>query len=220
MKWTLCIPATRPSVAWMSLWSASMGQSLRPSAVLVMDNGPVSVTAAMEWRFVVDVLVHHGIFVGVQRVLPGPEVNAARMWHRMLSAAKGVVGLCDDDVLWEPEVALRLTEALDEKVGFATALQLTPNNEQDVVGWTAPAFPSAQFGDAPDGQNERVARASGHALFLDTDDYDGMLADWEEPMAYDTALCAHLGDGIRVVQQGCRVWEMAHPENRQWRPNS
>lgn len=217
VTWTLLMPVTRPTCAWAALWAASLGQTLRPSAVLVADNGPVSVTSRAEWRFVVDALTHAGIPVTVFRVLPGPDVNVGRMRHLLLSHASGVRGLCDDDVLWEPRLAVRLCEAA-LRSPWACALQLTPNNESDIVGWRAPAFPSGQFGDEADGRAYDVEHSSGHALFMA--EYDGFLAGWARATDDDYALTGHLGTGTRVVDRGCRAWEMAHSENRKWRPNS
>lgn len=220
--WTLLMPATRPSVAWAALWSASMGQTLRPRDAIVADNGPVSVTASREWRFVADVLAHANIGLRVIRRLPGPAVNVGRIRHLLLTEAEAeVVGFCDDDVLWEPRLAQRLTKALDEapmEVAWVCALQLTPNNEGDTYGWTAPAYPSPKFGDEPDGQAYPVTRSSGHALFISMDRYRDGLADWSRPNGEDDALTAHLGHGLRVVERACRGWEMAHPEGRKWQP--
>jgi hypothetical protein len=197
-----------------------MGQTLPPATVLVCDNGPVPVASRMEWRFVVDALAHRGIPVVVLRLLPAPDLNVGKVRHLLLSQSRGLVGWCDDDVLWEPRVAQRLVRYLaDYESPWACALQLTPNNEADVAGWTAPAFPSEQFGDLPDGVAP-ASRSSGHALFMDADAYDGHLATWDQPTGEDTSLTAQLGTGARLVAQGCRAWELAHPENRKWRPAS
>lgn len=223
-RYEVVMQTMRPSVAWAALWSV-VSQLHQPERVLVADNGEVSVTSRMEWRFVVDVLAAKGIPVVVTRQTP--QAHPYRTQAELVRSVRTPAVLCvDDDVLLEPGVASATVGSLGDLVRIVGAAQLTPNNEQRVNGWQHPNSDDPSFGRLPDGLYQRE-RVSTHATAFYRSDY--MRDVYDEAMLHaalggirsgsDDFMCRRVGGVFQTFLDRALAWEMNHPENRRWRAN-
>lgn len=211
MKWSLVTVVMRPKTAWAALFSQTVGQTVRPSDVVVMDNGPVSVLSAVEYRFVMDACAAEGIAMTVRRFPFGSKEPGWLHAEGARAAEHDAVAFGDDDALWEPDMARSLRTAC-RSTPWAVGSQLTPNPERPVVGWSHPSDPAASLGFCR--WSGPVDRGSTHAfMFRRTDEALRALREHRHA-GWDDALTGALGRGVRVSDAG---WEMASDELRRWR---